>query len=173
MKQESIGTILAVSLLSLVLLAGAIGPAAAQTTTTTTETSPPLDQTVTVDGDTRSLFITAENATASLSATIYAVENGTETAVATQTLDATGNTTDSWEWELPGDPATEYRVTVDGASVEEVDLSTIERVPASGGGLLPSTGGLSLSTIPGGSAAVFGVVVLLVLAGAAYLQMRS
>lgn len=164
---------LALVLSAVVGTAAVVGSAAGQTSTDTPDA--PLNQTVSVDGDTtRALYVSAANATGTLDVTVYAVENGSETQATTATLDATANTSDSFEWSLPSDPAGEYRVLVDGADVEIVDLAKIEEVQA-GGGLIPSgsLSGISLGMIPGGQATVFGGAILLVLLGTAYVQLRN
>lgn len=151
---KSTVSIALLTIMTLAVATLAVAPAAAQTTTNTTE---PVNTTVQVDNETRSIYVQAINATGNLSASIEA--NGTE--VASHTLDARNNGTDSWEWSLPANQSDQYRVIVSGADAETVDVDLIEQVEA-GGGLLPQTPNVSPVEILAGVAllgllALFGI----------------
>ena len=162
MNQKTIGTLLAAAMLVLTALAGVAAPAAAQTTTETTDTSAPLNETVQVSEDVRALHVSAANATDVLNVTVYSIVNGSETQATTGTLDATANTTDTFEWSLPTDPADEYRVVVDGADVETVELYKIEKSQV-GGGFLSAD-----SEVPVSTAVIGGGLVLALLGVLSY-----
>lgn len=162
MNQKTIGTLLAALMLTLTAIVGVAAPAAAATTTTTdTVDTAPLNETVSVTDDTRSLLVSASNSSAVLDGHVYSIVNGSETLVANSTIDATLNTTGTWEWSLPADQADQYRVLVNGSSVESVDLYTIEKNAVGGGGLMPSDGSVPLKTVGlglGGLLAVLGAI---------------
>lgn len=162
MNSKTIKTTASIALLTIMTLAvatAAVAPAMAQTTD-----SAALNTTVDVDNGTRAIYVSALNATGTLDVSIEA--NGTE--VGTATLDATANSSDSWEWTLPTDQADQYRVIVSGADAEMVDVDLIERVDAGGGGIIPSA---SISGVP--LPEVVGVLALVALLAAIGLRSEN
>jgi len=154
---RKLSTLAIASVLAMLLVVGAVAPAAAQTTTT--DTSPLIDQSVTVDDSTRAISVSASDSTAVLDVTIYSVVNGTETQVTTGTIDATNATTGTFEWSLPSDPAGEYRVVLDGGDAASTNLVTVEE-QAVGGGVI--TG----DSIPISNEQLFAGALVLLLLGA-------
>lgn len=119
------------------------------------------DRTLSVSDDTRSLYVSAENASDVLDVTIHGIDNESiTTEVDTGTVDATANSTDSYEF-AGVDPTTypEYRIQVTGpenSTVETLEVSKVEVV--AGGGMIPRGSETR--------AAIIGAVVLAVIAGA-------
>lgn len=135
--KDTTKNVVTTALLALTLLASVVAPAVAAVDATGNVTH--ANETVTVDNDTQSIYVEAENASDVLDVQI--AENGTE--VANGTLDATNNTTDSYEFEGI-DPAnhSEYRVLVSGpnnSTVERVDVLTVG-INRGGGSVGSSTG---------------------------------
>lgn len=162
-------TLVVLVLSSLVASVALVGGAAAQETATATAANEPIaEDTLGVDNDTQAVQALAENATGTLDVTVYGVDaDGNETEVATGTLDATGNSTDTYEYSSL-DPSTygEYRVVVDGdADAETIEIAKVQ-VVSGGGGLIGDLGG---TNVVAGLGALAGLVAL---GGAAYVTGR-
>jgi len=137
--------------------------------------SDPVNDTFSVDNQTESVRVTAENITNDqATVTVYGVENGTETQVATSTIstDATNGTyTTQYDYEV--DPAnyTTYKVSVSGDGADSLALAKVNVVTgAAGGGGLPGTG--VISGVPM-IEVVAGVLVLVAVGAAGVVQRRG
>ena len=132
--------------------------------------SMPYSENVTADSDTTSIKVTATNvtntSTTPASVTVFEVpDDGTETPVASGTLNTSASETDSYSFAVPDisdGNTTDYRVEVSGDGAESLIVEKIG-VLGGGGGLLG--GGLDSTTL-GGLA-----LVLVVLAWAAREEM--
>ena len=131
------------ALMTVSMLFGAAAPAAAQSA----GNDLPMSHTMSVGEDTEGIHVTAENASDTLDVTVYGLDSdGNETQVATGTLDATGETTDTYEFrDINATKYPSYRVNVTGATdsttVEYVEINKLQLV--GGGGLLGGLGGSS------------------------------
>lgn len=117
-----------------------VGPAAAAAGNDTNDDSLvglPTNETISVNNDTRALEVVAENTNATLDVIVYGVDDaGNETQVATGTLEASGaDATDTYSYSSL-DPVnyTSYRVNVDGAGAEHLNIQKVQAL-AGGGGL--------------------------------------
>lgn len=155
--------ITALALVLVVALAGFAGlaaPAAAQDAGNTTL----HDETVAVDEDTRALVVSAQNASDVLDVTIYGIDaDGLSDEVDTAQLDATGNTTDSYEYDGVDASAYEsYRVQVEAIDAVDPTAETISvervQVVGGGGGIIGGGGGIGLGVAVIGGLALIAYV---------------
>jgi len=133
---------LAAALALLGLAAGTVSAA----TVTDWNGSDAVNDTFDVSNDTESVRVTAENITNDqATVTVYGVENGTETQVATSTIstDATNGTyTTQYDYDVNTANYTTYRVSVTGDGADSIALAKVNVVTgaAGGGGGLPGAG---------------------------------
>jgi len=137
--------------------------------------SQPVNDTFSVDNQTESVRVTAENITNDqATVTVYGVENGTETQVASTTIstDATNGTyTTQYDYEVDTANYTTYKVSVSGDGADSLSLAKVNVVTgAAGGGGLPGTG--VLSSVPMVEV-VAGALVLVAVGAAAVVQRRA
>ena len=129
------------------------------------------DKSVTVDGDTESVFLEVTNSSGdSLNYTVYGIADGLSTEVDSGQISATSNDTARQEFAVNATEYNEYRVVVtedasdsDSESAENIEIgTTINQVDSGGGGAFAGVGG-GLFTVTNGiiAFAVFGVAYLL------------
>ena len=125
------------------------------------------DKSVTVDGDTESVFLEVTNTSGdSLNYTVYGISDGLSTEVDSGQISATSNDTARQEFAVNATEYNEYRVVVtedasdsDSESAENIEIgTTINQVDSGGGGVFAGVGG-GLFTLTNGiiAFAVFGV----------------
>ena len=164
---------------ALALLAVGIGAASAVTVNSWNGTNP-VNDTFTVDNQTESLRVYAENVTesanspmteGSVDAFVWGIENGTvqtEVANATLTTNQTAGTySQMWEYSQLSS-YDQYKVNVTGPGAEQVAVSRVDVIYGAGGG---GSGGLGLGSLPDlpmREVLAFSIVVLVVGAGAVY-----
>lgn len=155
------------ALLAVALLGMAVSPGPVAAATNTTELH---NETVSVDSDTTAIRTLAENTTGELTVNISGIQNGTETQLASGTLNATSgpNATDTYEYNgVNTSEYPEYRVVVTGEAAERVSVAKLQVVNTGGTGML-TLGGHSF----GGTQLIGILIIVSLTAVAAYANRR-
>lgn len=113
------------------------GVGAAQTYENLSSSDMPVNETVTPDTDTETLRVIGENITNdNASVTVYEIDNGTETQVATgsvNTDEANGTYMDSFDFDAVN-TSLEYRALVEGDGADMIAINKVNVVAAGAGG---------------------------------------